>query len=209
MRRLNSVAEIKLFELGPTRSSRVRWTLLEAGLAYESIGNSVEIIGSDELRKVHPLGKLPAAIIDGQPLFESAAIVTAIADLVPEKDLVAKPGTWARYLHYQWISFALSEMEAFVQSNEINSMDFILPEDQRVPEIIEQNSMFYRKGAAVLDDVLGNATYLVDERFSVTDIFVGYTINWGYEEGLLDDCHNLQAYLGRLIERDYCTLERH
>lgn len=203
------MAEIKLFELGPTRSGRVRWTLLEAGLNYESIGNCVEIIGSDELRKVHPLGKLPAAIIDGRPLFESAAIVTAVADLVPEKDLIAKPGTWSRNLHYQWVSFALSEMEAFVQSSEINSIDFILPENQRVPEIIEQNSMLYRKGAAVLDDVLGKTRYLVDDRFSVTDIFVGYTVNWGYEEGLIDDCRNLQAYLSRLFDRGYCTLTRH
>jgi len=209
LQRQTTVAEITLFELGPTRSGRVQWTLLEAGLDYESIGNDVEIIGSAELRKVHPLGKLPAAIIDGKPLFESAAIVSAIADLVPEKNLIAKPGSWSRYLHYQWVSFALSEMEAFVQSNEINSIDFILPEDQRVPEIIAQNSMLYRKGAAVLDDVLGKARYLVDDRFSVTDIFVGYTVNWGYAEGLLDDCRNLQAYLGRLFERDCCTLERH
>ena len=203
------MAEIKLFELGPTRSGRVRWTLLEAGLNYESIGNSVEIIGSVELRKIHPMGKLPAAIIDGQPLFESAAIVTAVADLVPEKELIARPGTWSRYLHYQWVSFALSEMEAFVQSSEINSIDFILPEDQRVPEIVEQNSMLYRKGAAVLDDVLGKTRYLVDDRFSVTDIFVGYTVNWGHEEGLIDDCRNLQAYLSRLFDRDHCTLTRH
>ena len=83
---------ITLFELGPTRSARVRWMLLEAGLAYESVGNRVEIIGSEELRNIHPLGKLPAAFIDGKPLFELAAIVTAIADLVPEKDLIAKPG---------------------------------------------------------------------------------------------------------------------
>ena len=34
--------EIKLFELGPTRSARCRWTLLEAGLEYESIGNDQE-----------------------------------------------------------------------------------------------------------------------------------------------------------------------
>ena len=90
---MNRTPSIKLFELGPTRSARCRWTLLEAGLEYESIGNRPDIIGSEELRKVHPLGKLPAAIIEGRPLFESAAISTAIADLVPEKDLVAKPGT--------------------------------------------------------------------------------------------------------------------
>ncbi len=201
--------EIKLFELGPTRSSRVRWTILEAGLDYESLGNSIEVFKSDELRKVHPLGKLPAAIIDGRPLFESGAIVTAIADLVPEKKLIAEQGTWSRNLHYQWMCFALTEMEAFLQSSEINSIDFILPRDQRVPEIIEQNSMLFRKGAAALENALGGSEYLVDDRFSVTDIFVGYTVNWGFADGLLDNYPNLRAYLDRLLAREHCTLEQH
>ena len=200
---------IKLFELGPTRSARVRWTLLEAGLAYESIGNRVDIIGSEELRKVHPLGKLPAAIIDGRPLFESAAIVTAIADLVPEKNLIAKPGTWARNLHYQWVSFALTEMEAYVHSSEINSMEFLLPKNQHVPQIVEQNSMMFRRAAAALDAVLSKTKYLVEDRFSVTDIIVGYTINWGQEQGLIGEFANLVAYMARLFEREHCTLTRH
>jgi len=200
---------IKLFELAPTRSARVRWTLLEAGLEYESIGNRVDVIGSEELRNIHPLGKLPAAIIDGQPLFESAAIVTAIADLVPEKNLIAKPGTWSRNLHYQWVCFALTEMEAYVHSTEINSIDFVIPESQHVPEIIEQNSMMFKRSAAALDAVLGKTDYLIEGRFSVTDIIVGYTINWGQEQKLLSDFPNLLAYLERLYERKLCTLTRH
>ncbi|HSG59370.1 MAG TPA: glutathione S-transferase family protein [Woeseiaceae bacterium] len=202
-------ANIRLFELGPTRSSRARWTLLEAGLDYESIGNSVEIFQSEELRKVHPLGKLPAAIIGGRPLFESAAIVTAIADLVPDKNLVAKPGSWSRYLHYQWVSYALSEMEAFLQSIEVNRLEFLLPKAQQVPAIIEQNEMLFRKGASALDEFLGAADFLVDNRFSVTDIFVGYTVSWGEEDGLLGDFPKLRSYLDRLCEREHCTLQRH
>ena len=81
---------IKLYEHEPTRSARCRWTLKEAGLEYESIGNAPDIIGSEELKAVHPLGKVPAALIDGRPLFESAAICTAIADLVPERRLIAR-----------------------------------------------------------------------------------------------------------------------
>jgi glutathione S-transferase len=200
---------IKLFELGPTRSARVRWTLLEAGLEYESIGNCVDVIGSHELRAIHPLGKLPAAIIDGQPLFESAAIVTAIADLVPEKDLIAKPGTWARNLHYQWVCFALTEMEAYVHSTEINSIEFVIPKSQHVPQIIEQNSMMFKRGAAALEAVLSRSKYLIEGRFSVTDIIVGYTINWGQEQGLLGEFPSLVAYLERLFEREHCTLTRH
>jgi glutathione S-transferase len=200
---------IKLFELGPTRSARCRWTLLEAGLEYESIGNRPDIIGSEELRKVHPLGKLPAAIIDGRPLFESAAISTAIADLVPEKDLVAKPGTWSRALHDQWVCFALTEMEPWVSSTELNSLDFVLPKDQHVPAIIQQNSMMFRRSAAALEEVLGRTAYLVEGRFTVTDIIVGYTINFGHEQGLVSEFPNLMAYLKRLYQRKHCTLVRY
>ena len=200
---------IKLYELGPTRSARVRWMLLEAGLAYESAGNRLDVIGSDELRDIHPLGKLPAAIIDGRPLFESAAIVTAIADLVPERELIAKPGSWSRYLHYQWVSFALTEMEPYVHSTEINSLDYILPKSQHVTAIIEQNAMLYQRAAAALDDVLGRSDYLVDDRFSATDIVVGYTVNWGQELKLLSACPNLRAYLERLLAREHCTLVRY
>ena len=161
---------IKLFELGPTRSARVRWMLLEAGLPYDSAGNSVEVFRSAELRSIHPLGKLPAAIIDGKPLFESAAIVTAIADLVPEKGLIAGPGTWSRNLHYQWVCFALTEMEPYLHSTEINSIEFVLPKSQHVPAIIEQNAMMYKRAAAVLDAALSEVDYLIDDRFSATDV---------------------------------------
>ncbi|CAM2064705.1 Glutathione S-transferase family protein [Sulfidibacter corallicola] len=200
---------IKLFELGPTRSARVRWTLLEAALEYESIERGVDIFKSEELRKVHPLGKLPAALIDGQPLFESAAIVTAIADLVPEKALIAKPGTWARNLHYQWVCFALSELEPYVNSTEINSIDFIIPKHQHVPDIIAQNSMMYRKAATALESHFKHHDYLVEDRFSVTDIFVGYTLSWGQEQELLTESPNIEAYMERLLSRAHCTLIRH
>ncbi len=199
---------IKLFELGPTRSARCRWTLQEAGLEYESIGNAPDIIGSEELRKVHPLGKLPAAVIDGRPLFESAAIATAIADLVPEQDLVAKPGTWSRALHDQWVCFALTEMEPWVWSTELNSMDFSIPKSQHVPAIIEQNAMMFKRSAAALDAVLGKTNYLIEGRFTVTDIIVGYTINFGHEQGLVSGFSNLLAYLERLLQREHCTLVR-
>ena len=143
------MATIKLYEFEPTRSARCRWTLLEAGLDYESVNNGPEAIGSEELLKLHPLGKLPAAVIDGKPLFESAAISTAIADLAPETNLIAKPGTWERTLHDQWCQFVLTEMEAWLWSNQLNS--FILPEEKRVTGGMEQNAGMYKRGAAALD----------------------------------------------------------
>ena len=200
--------KIRLFELGPTRSARVRWTLLEAGLEFESVGNRPETIGSAELKAIHPLGKLPAVVIDGHPLFESAAISTAIADMVPDQALVAKPRSWSRALHDQWVCFALTELEAWAWTAELNSLDFVIPKHQHVPAIIEQARMLYQQSAAVLNDTLSRSTYLIEDRFTVTDIIVSYTVNFGEEMGWIDEFPHLVAYLDRLCERRHCTLIR-
>ena len=77
--------DITLYEYGPSRSKQVRWALLELELEFNSI-EGLEILHSDELKKVNPMGKVPAVLINGEPLFEAAAICTYLADLVPEKE---------------------------------------------------------------------------------------------------------------------------
>ena len=75
---------ITLYEFGPTRSQRVRWTLTELGIEFESKEDRA-LIGSEELKSVHPLSKLPALTDNGRNLFESAAICTWLADSHPDK----------------------------------------------------------------------------------------------------------------------------
>lgn len=202
--------QIVLYELGPTRSARCRWALQEAGLEFKSKGNSTDIFVSDELREVHPLRKLPAVVIDGKPLFESAAICTTIADLVPERNLIGKSGTWARALHDQWTSFVLTELESWLWSTDLNtdSKGFLMPLEEQLPAIVNQNRKLAQKSASVLEDFLARTDFLVESRFSVTDIIAGYTISWLEELGWLGGFPNLSAYLNRLHERDLCTLTR-
>ena len=202
---------IVLFELGPTRSARCRWTLLEARLEFESKGNSPNVFKDQALKEIHPLRKLPAAIIDGKPLFESAAICSAIADLTPERNLIGKPGTWARAQHDQWISFVLTELESWLWSTDLNSdeVGFLMPREDQVPEIVKQNRKLAQRSAAVLDTHLSHTEYLVDNRFTVADIIFGYTASWLEELGWIAEFSNLSAYLDRLHSREHCTLTRH
>ena len=203
------MAEIKLYEFEPTRSQKCRWTLLEAGLEYESLGNSPKVLGSDELRKIQPLGKLPGALIDGKPLFESSAISTAIADLAPDGSLVGKPGTWSRTLHDQWSFFVTTELEMWAWSAMLNSWDIFLPEEKRVPAIVAQTADLFRHGAGALEEHLTDNGYVVDNRLSVTDIIVGYAANLGRGVGFLSEGFpNINAYLDRLYGREHCTLTR-
>jgi glutathione S-transferase len=88
--------------------------LAEAGLEAEFVSARP---GSDEAKAVHPLGKLPALVIEDSDartvLFESAAIVTYIADLATSlgcsTPFIAAPGSVQRAQHDQWVSFALTD----------------------------------------------------------------------------------------------------
>ncbi len=75
--------QLTLYEYGPARARRVRWTLLELDMPFESISGR-ELFHSPELKKVQPLGKLPGSVADGRPLFEPAAIATWCADRKPQ-----------------------------------------------------------------------------------------------------------------------------
>ena len=195
--------DITLYEYGPSRSKQARWALLECGLEFKAVGD-LSILHSEELKKVNPMGKVPAMVINGEPLFEAAAICTYLADLVPEKGLIAPSGSRERALHLQWVSFTLTEMEAYLWSNARNT--FVLPEEQRIKALFEQNNKAFVHAAKVLDKVLADSDYLINNRFSVTDLLVGFTVNWGKGAGLLEGTPNLQRYLDRLKERPHCTL---
>jgi len=203
MEKNTSELDIILYEYGPSRSKQARWALNELGLEFKAIGD-LNILHSEELKKVNPMGKVPAVLINGEPLFEAAAICTYLADLAPEKGLIAPSGTRDRALHLQWVSFALTELEAYVWSNARNT--FVLPKEQRITALFEQNNKAYIHAAKVLDKVLENTDYLVANSFSVTDILVGFNLNWGNGAGLLEQTPNLQKYLSRLKERPHCTL---
>ena len=105
------------------------------------------------------------------------------------------------------MSFIQSEMEAFTQSTEVNSIDFIIPESEHVPDIKKQNAMFYRRAAAALDEHLSDKTYLINDAFSVADIYAVYTLHWGDEQALLDGFTHLMRYLNEHIQRAHCPLQ--
>lgn len=196
---------ITLFEFAPTRSARARWTLLELGLPFESISGP-DTFQHAALPSVHPLRKLPALLHDGQALFESAAICTWLADAHPEHGLIARAGTWERAQHDQWVAFTLAELEANLWSTARNQ--FIYPEEKRVTQIFEQNAEEARRAAGVLEQHLEGRAWLVGERFSVTDIFVGYALNWARLKGLTAGLPHVDAYCERLLSMPLCPYQR-
>jgi glutathione S-transferase len=64
---------MKLYEFSPTRSIRVRWTLQELGMDFESI--RVDLRAGDgrrpEFLKLNPTGKIPVLVDSDVVLTES------------------------------------------------------------------------------------------------------------------------------------------
>lgn len=195
--------EITLYGVNFARSARCQWTFAELGVEFKEI-NDGSLIGSDELRKVHPQAKIPAVLIDGEPLFESAAICTYLCDLHPDKGLVAASGTRERALHDQWVSFSLAEIEGYIWSNAKHTGFY--PEEKRIAAVVATNNEEIRNGTNVLNDLLAKQDYILGDRFTVADIIIGWTINWARRMGQLDGLDHLKAYNARLLEREHCCL---
>ena len=68
------------------------------------------------------------------------------------------------------------------------------------------NQNDYRKSAHALNGALGKHDYLVGNTFSVTDIIVSWTCQFGYELGYNDGFEYIAAYLDRVKGRPNCTL---
>lgn len=194
---------ITLYEFAKTRSARVRWALQELGVEFISRSDP-HLIGSLELKALNPTGKLPAIVDNGHVMIESAAICTYLADKYSEKGLIPKTGTWQRAMHEQWNSYILTEVEAHLWSSARNT--FRYPKEQRIEAIMPQNDMEVLKSLALIENNLAKHSYMLGDKFSVTDIIVGYTTIWAQKRYLTDHFPKIEAYNEMLLEREHCPL---
>jgi glutathione S-transferase len=168
-----------LYHLPRSRSTRVLWTLEELGEPYElSIMTREESRGAEH-RTRHPLGRVPAITDDGAHLFESAAIVLALADRDPQGRLSFPLGSRERELVYQWAFFAMLELEAPT----VTARD----EKERNPELHGAARERVREAAGVVERALEGRDFIVGDHFSAADIVLGSVLIFARDQGLLED----------------------
>jgi glutathione S-transferase len=182
---------------GAGRPKRVRWALEEAGAAYEVITLTKADGASAEHAARQPLGRVPALEDGDGSLFESAALCLQIADRYPDAALIPAVGTHARGEVYQWMFFAMDELEvallrAYMARNAA---------DPNADAVAKANARLDKAAAAVANAVEGH-DYLVDERFTIADVVMGGVLESARELAVMPDSPSLQAYLARLDGRE-------
>ncbi len=175
------------------RSFRVLWMLHELGLPFTHIPAAP---GSPEAVAHSPSGKVPALIVDGATITDSAAILTYLTD--KHGQFTAPPGTIARAQQDSLTHFVLDEMDAVLWTASRHS--FVLPEAMRLPAIKPSLKYEYARSLTRLTDRL-QGPFLMGDAFSVPDILAAHCLGWGVAAGFAAPEGRLASYHAALCAR--------
>ena len=191
---------MKLYEFGPTRSLRARWTLQELGVDFESV--IVNLIKGDHRRPeflaLNPAGKIPVLVDGDVVLNESVAIVLYLADKHADRGLLPRDVA-GRGEVYRWLLFAATELEQPLWRIARNTR--LYPEERRQPADVAIAGEEFQEMAAVLDAHLRGREFVAGEKASVADFVTAYTLDMGDTAGLLGRFPRLVGYLQRMYAR--------
>lgn len=154
-----------------SRAARVLWMLEELGLPYEHIGVKPR---SDMVNRFNPSGKVPVLLVDGQPVTDSTAILTYLADSTGR--MTAPAGTLARARQDALTQTVLDEFDAVLWTAARHS--FILPPEHRVPAVKDSLRWEFERNQKTFAQRLGEGPFLLGEAMSVPDIILAHCGYW-------------------------------
>src|SRR5688572_10030791 len=179
-----------------SRGRIARWMLEEVGAPYRT-----EVLDFGTTMKapaylaVNPMGKVPAIRHGDVVVTEAAAICAYLADAFPQAGLAPELGSRLRGPYYRWRFFAAGPLEAAVTNKALN---FPAPEGRG------QAMAGYGSFDAVMDALEGAVSrgdYLVGDRFTAADLYVGAHIAWGLMFGSIDKRPAFERFAARLEAR--------
>jgi glutathione S-transferase len=193
-----------VFYYAPMSSAtRVYWALEELGVPFDKV--KIDLSAGEqrkpEFLALNPNGKVPTMIVDGQPLFESVAMLLHPGETYGvDKGLFPPPGL-ARVDAFKWMAWGS------VTLNEA-TMRFMRNTDKRWPA--EQKSAGAAEVARkdlgdlmrVLDGALAGRAFLLGENFSLADCAVATLTAFIGRIGIdLSPHTNVTAWIGRCMSR--------
>ncbi len=154
-----------------TRTLRVLWMLEELGQPYEHQPHAPL---SDGVRALYPAGKVPVLLEEGEVFTDSVAIMTYLADR--HQALTFPAGTPARAHQDGHTNFLIEEFDGILWMAGKHS--FVLPEEQRMPEIKQSLRWEFARSCARLAERLGDGPFLMGETMTIADILAGHCLGW-------------------------------
>lgn len=153
--------------------------LNEAGLSHDMVKvdlKSHTYDGGKSFYDVNPKGYVPTLQLDdGSILTENAIVLQFIADQKPEKNLIPKAGTMARYRTMEWLNFMATELHK-------NFGPFFNPKatDDQKKEAGEKLKKKFTIPAKALD----KGEFLSGAQITVPDFYLYVMLTWAQKNQL-------------------------
>jgi len=157
----------------------VRIALEEIGARFNTwlVDRRASEQNSDEYRRLNPSGLIPVCIIDGEPVFETAAILLTLSE---RHERLAPPGSSAqRPTFLKWLFFLSNTLHPDLRQL-FYPKKFIGPD----PDLITTHARMTRERLhehfKILDDMYGDlkTAYLLGDQPTIVDIYAAMCLRW-------------------------------
>jgi glutathione S-transferase len=192
------MSEDIVFYFNPrSRAQMAHWMLEEVGAPYRIVPIDFELKQhkTPEFLAINPMGKLPTITWRGVTVTETAAIIAFLADAFPEAGLAPAPDDPQRGPYYRWLFFGAGCIEPAL----IDRM-FKRP-DPPAKGALGYGS--YDEMVNALKKALSPGPYLLGNKFTAADVYVGSEIYWAGKIGAdrFNDDKIFTDYIARLSKR--------
>lgn len=193
-----------VFYTNPMSRGRIaRWMLEEVGRPYRTVvldyGTTMK---APEYLAINPMGKVPAITHRGVTVTECAAVCAYLADAFPEAGLAPERDDPARGTYFRWLFFAAGPVEAAVTAK---ALDLLAPADKAA---MAGYGSFEQVVDTLEAAVSGPGPWILGDRFSAADVYVGSQIGWGLQFKSLPERDAFKAYAARLSGREAAVRAR-
>ena len=187
--------ELVFYTNPQSRGRIVRWMLEEVGQPYRTeLLDYATTMKAPAYLAVNPMGKVPALRHGETVITEAAAICAYLADAFPDAGLSPAPGDRLRGPYYRWLFFAAGPVEAAASNR---ALGFVVPEGRE--RMIGYGS--YNEVMNALEAAVSQGDYLVGDRFTAADVYVGSHVGFGLQFGTFEKRAAFERYVARLGAR--------
>lgn len=149
----------------------------ELGLPIELVNVKLRVPESP-IHQINPLGRVPALQLDdGTVITENSAILPYLADLQPGTPLFAPAGSAERALIQSWIGYLNSEVHVG-GFRPINRPERYSSDEAAFEGIRHQSRKTLHSALAHINRALADKPYLVGNRFTIADAYLGVFVRW-------------------------------
>jgi glutathione S-transferase len=193
------VDEVVLYTNPQSRGRVARWMLEEIGQPYRTeVLDYATTMKAAAYLAINPMGKVPALRHGDVVVTETAALCTYLADAFPAAQLAPPPADRLRGPYYRWMFFAAGPLEAAVSNN---ALGFQVPVER------ERMIGYGRIDLALnaLEGALSRAEYLVGDRFTAADLYVGSLLGFYMMFGTIEKRPAFERYWQQISARPACA----